>query len=151
MYSSLTLLKKYLQYLIKSKNGKGHGVHSPFVFTFIKEVLNKIKSQNAPIKVQFAKNDYHLVYYGDSPILNKLKYYPIALLLVAFLFGGVVYNFYRATKMATQNKLWAGMAKETAHQIGTPLSSLIGWTEILKIGRFFTMGYIYHVSHFHMR
>jgi signal transduction histidine kinase len=73
------------------------------------------------------------VYYGDSPILNKLKYYPIALLLVAFLFGGVVYNFYRATKMATQNKLWAGMAKETAHQIGTPLSSLIGWLELLKL------------------
>jgi nitrogen-specific signal transduction histidine kinase len=99
----------------------------------VKVFLNKIKSQNAPIKVQFAKNDYHLVYYGDSPILNKLKYYPIALLLVAFLFGGVVYNFYRATKMATQNKLWAGMAKETAHQIGTPLSSLIGWMELLKL------------------
>jgi nitrogen-specific signal transduction histidine kinase len=99
----------------------------------VKVFLNKIKSQNAPIKVQFAKNDYHLVYYGDSPILNKLKYYPIALLLVAFLFGGVVYNFYRATKMATQNKLWAGMAKETAHQIGTPLSSLIGWLELLKL------------------
>jgi len=44
-----------------------------------------------------------------------------------------VYNFYKATKMATQNKLWAGMAKETAHQIGTPLSSLIGWLEILKL------------------
>ena len=99
----------------------------------VKEFLNKIKNQNNPIKVQFARNDYHLVYYGDSPILNKLKYYPIALLLVAFLFGGVVYNFYRATKMATQNKLWAGMAKETAHQIGTPLSSLMGWLELLKL------------------
>ena len=99
----------------------------------VKEFLNKIKNQNNPIKVQFAKNNFHLVYYGDSPILNKLKYYPIALLLVAFLFGGVVYNFYRATKMATQNKLWAGMAKETAHQIGTPLSSLMGWLELLKL------------------
>jgi nitrogen-specific signal transduction histidine kinase len=99
----------------------------------VKEFLNKIKNQNNPIKVQFAKSNYHLVYYGDSPILNKLKYYPIALLLVAFLFGGVVYNFYRATKMATQNKLWAGMAKETAHQIGTPLSSLMGWLELLKL------------------
>jgi signal transduction histidine kinase len=65
--------------------------------------------------------------------LNKLKYYPVALLLIIILFGAVVYNFYRATKMATQNKLWAGMAKETAHQIGTPLSSLIGWLEILKL------------------
>ena len=55
------------------------------------------------------------------------------LLLIIILFGAVVYNFYRATKMATQNKLWAGMAKETAHQIGTPLSSLIGWLEILKL------------------
>lgn len=99
----------------------------------VKEFLNKIKNQNNPIKVEFARNDYHLVYYGDSPILNKLKYYPIALLLVVFLFGGVVYNFYRATKMATQNKLWAGMAKETAHQIGTPLSSLMGWLELLKL------------------
>ena len=74
-----------------------------------------------------------LLYYGNSPLLTKLKYYPIALLLIIILFGAVVYNFYRATKMSTQNKLWAGMAKETAHQIGTPLSSLIGWLEILKL------------------
>ncbi len=99
----------------------------------VKEFLNRIKNQNEPIKVQFATDNYNLLYYGDSAMLNKLKYYPIALLLVAFLFGGVVYNFYRATKMATQNKLWAGMAKETAHQIGTPLSSLIGWLELLKL------------------
>ena len=95
--------------------------------------LKVIKNQNNPIVVEFATDNYNLLYYGDSPMLNKLKYYPIALLLVAFLFGGVVYNFYRATKMATQNKLWAGMAKETAHQIGTPLSSLIGWLELLKL------------------
>ena len=99
----------------------------------LKEFLFDIKNQNAPIKVQLSKDKYQFLYYGDSPMLNKLKYYPIALLLVAFLFGGVVYNFYRATKMATQNKLWAGMAKETAHQIGTPLSSLIGWLELLKL------------------
>lgn len=99
----------------------------------IKKYFNGIRNQNVPIKVSWSPNDYNLVYYGDSAMLNKLKYYPIALLLVAFLFGGVVYNFYRATKMATQNKLWAGMAKETAHQIGTPLSSLIGWLELLKM------------------
>jgi signal transduction histidine kinase len=65
-------------------------------------------------------------------MLNKLKYYPLALLLIIFLFGLLVFNFYQTSKIATQNKLWAGMAKETAHQIGTPLSSLIGWLEILK-------------------
>ena len=83
--------------------------------------------------MQLSEKNYQLVYYGNSPLLNKLKYYPVALLLIIILFGAVVYNFYRATKMATQNKLWAGMAKETAHQIGTPLSSLIGWLEILKL------------------
>lgn len=99
----------------------------------LKDFFESIKNQNQPIKVNWLSNDYYWLYYGDSPMLNKLKYYPVALLLVALLFGGVVYNFYRATKMATQNKLWAGMAKETAHQIGTPLSSLIGWLELLKM------------------
>jgi two-component system, sporulation sensor kinase D len=99
----------------------------------LKRYFNAIKKDNQPIKMERSKNKYQLVYYGDSPLLNKLKYYPIALLLIIILFGAVVYNFYKATKMATQNKLWAGMAKETAHQIGTPLSSLIGWVEILKL------------------
>lgn len=95
--------------------------------------LKRLKSENKPIKMELSESDYRLVYYGNSPLLNKLKYYPIALLLIIILFAAVVYNFYRATKMAMQNKLWAGMAKETAHQIGTPLSSLIGWLELLKI------------------
>ena len=99
----------------------------------LKVYFNSIKNDNQPIKMQLSEKSYQLVYYGDSPLLNKLKYYPVALLLIIILFGAVVYNFYRATKMATQNKLWAGMAKETAHQIGTPLSSLIGWLEILKL------------------
>jgi two-component system, sporulation sensor kinase D len=99
----------------------------------LKKYFNSIKNDNQPIKMELSEKRYQLVYYGDSPLLNKLKYYPVALLLIIILFGAVVYNFYRATKMATQNKLWAGMAKETAHQIGTPLSSLIGWLEILKL------------------
>ena len=95
-------------------------------------LLQKLKNQNDPIVMQISKGKTHNLYYGDSSLLNKLKYYPIALILIIFLFGAVVYNFYQSTKMATQNKLWAGMAKETAHQIGTPLSSLIGWLEIMK-------------------
>lgn len=99
----------------------------------LEKELKRLKSENTPIKMELSESDYRLVYYGNSPLLNKLKYYPIALLLIIILFAAVVYNFYRATKMATQNKLWAGMAKETAHQIGTPLSSLIGWLELLKL------------------
>ncbi len=94
--------------------------------------LRKLKSENEPIKLEYSPGKFQYFYYGNSALLNKLKYYPIALLLIIFLFGSLVYNFYRSTKMATQNKLWAGMAKETAHQIGTPLSSLIGWLEIMK-------------------
>jgi two-component system, sporulation sensor kinase D len=100
--------------------------------TKLRDFLQRLKNQNDPIVMKISEGRTHNLYYGDSALLNKLKYYPIALLFIIFLFGAVVYNFYKSTKMATQNKLWAGMAKETAHQIGTPLSSLIGWLEIMK-------------------
>ena len=97
-----------------------------------KDLLLKLKKENDPIVIEYVPGKFQYLYYGDSSLLNKLKYYPIALVLIIVLFGALVYNFYKSTKMATQNKLWAGMAKETAHQIGTPLSSLIGWVEIMK-------------------
>ncbi|MDB9782857.1 HAMP domain-containing histidine kinase [Winogradskyella sp.] len=96
-------------------------------------MLNKLIAQNEPLDVRLPNDKSGKLYYGNSPLLNKLKYYPLALLLIIILFSAVVYFFYRSSKIADQNKLWTGMAKETAHQIGTPLSSLIGWTEILKI------------------
>jgi two-component system, sporulation sensor kinase D len=96
------------------------------------EFLRKLKNQNEPIVIEYVPGKFQYLYYGNSSLLNKLKYYPIALVLIIVLFGALVYNFYKSTRMATQNKLWAGMAKETAHQIGTPLSSLIGWLEIMK-------------------
>ncbi|WP_396211113.1 sensor histidine kinase [Flavobacterium sp.] len=98
----------------------------------LNKLLKQLKNQNEPIAIEYIPGKFQYLYYGDSSLLSKLKYYPVALLLIIFLFGTVVYNFYKSTKMATQNKLWAGMAKETAHQIGTPLSSLIGWLEIMK-------------------
>ena len=96
------------------------------------KLIELFKSENTPIEVIYNEEIQSIIYYGNSPLLNKLKYYPLALLLIILLFGAVVYFFYKSSKVATQNKLWSGMAKETAHQIGTPLSSLIGWTEILK-------------------
>ncbi|AXP80289.1 Sporulation kinase D [Mariniflexile rhizosphaerae] len=97
--------------------------------SYVKKLILKFKQENPPILV---KPNNSTIYYGNSELLNKLKYYPLALLLIVFLFGAVIFFFYRSNKNATQNKLWSGMAKETAHQIGTPLSSLIGWAEILK-------------------
>lgn len=99
---------------------------------YAQNLIEKFKSENTPIEVMFEDEVFSTIYYGNSPLLNKLKYYPLALLLIIFLFGAVAFFFYRSTKIAEQNKLWTGMAKETAHQIGTPLSSLVGWTEILR-------------------
>lgn len=99
---------------------------------YLKKLIVQFKAENKPIPIQLGDNLVGTIYYGNSELLNKLKYYPLALLLIVFLFGAVIFFFYSSNKNATQNKLWSGMAKETAHQIGTPLSSLIGWTEILK-------------------
>ncbi|GGD22330.1 two-component sensor histidine kinase [Hyunsoonleella pacifica] len=99
---------------------------------YVEKIINRFKQENNPIDVIINGKLFQTIYYGNSPLLNKLKYYPLALLLIIFLFAGVIYFFYKSNKNASQNKLWSGMAKETAHQIGTPLSSLIGWTELLK-------------------
>ncbi|WP_231850273.1 sensor histidine kinase [Winogradskyella sp. PG-2] len=99
---------------------------------YVMNLIKKFERENQPIVIRYKDKVLSTLYYGNSPLLNKLKYYPLALLLIIFLFGAVAYFFYRSSKIATQNKLWTGMAKETAHQIGTPLSSLVGWTEILK-------------------
>ncbi|WP_029037321.1 sensor histidine kinase [Salinimicrobium xinjiangense] len=98
----------------------------------LSDYLQGLKSTNEPIEMDLGEGRINQVFYGNSPMLTKLKYYPLALILIIILFIAVVYFFYKTTKTSEQNKLWAGMAKETAHQIGTPLSSLIGWTEILK-------------------
>ncbi|MFD2822817.1 sensor histidine kinase [Lacinutrix iliipiscaria] len=112
-----------------SNIGKGTKADSIYVKNNLNKLVKQFSEENTPIKI---KQINQTLYYGNSPLLNKLKYYPLALLLIIILFGAVVYFFYRSSKTAAENKLWSGMAKETAHQIGTPLSSLIGWAEILK-------------------
>lgn len=99
------------------------------------QVLRKIakfESENIPISINYDGEPLATLYYGNSEVLNKLKFYPIALLLIILLFGAVIFFFFITNKVSEQNKLWAGMAKETAHQIGTPLTSLLGWNELLK-------------------
>lgn len=87
---------------------------------------------NEPIDIVWDGVKINTIYYGNSPVIAQLKYFPIALLIIVFLFIALIYFYYLTSKSSAQNLLWAGMAKETAHQIGTPLSSLVGWTEILK-------------------
>ena len=100
--------------------------------TFIHQKIEQFKNENQPIQIIQENELLETLYYGNSEVLNKLKYYPLALLLIIFLFGAVIFFFFRTNKASEQNKLWAGMAKETAHQIGTPLTSLLGWNELLK-------------------
>ena len=101
---------------------------------YLEKQLFMMKSQNKPINVSYRGESLkQFIYYRDSDLLTKLKYYPIALILILFLFASVIYLFFKSNKVAEQNKLWTGMAKETAHQIGTPLSSLLGWIEILRL------------------
>ncbi|AMC11713.1 histidine kinase [Lutibacter profundi] len=101
--------------------------------SYLVKQLAIMKRENDPVIIQFDKDQKNYIYYRDSDLLTKLKYYPIALILILFLFASVIYLFFKSNKVAEQNKLWTGMAKETAHQIGTPLSSLLGWIEILRL------------------
>ena len=98
----------------------------------ISKLIRKFKSENKPIKISYNNEVIETLYYGNSDVINKLKYYPLALILIILLFISLIYFYYKSSKSATLNMLWTGMAKETAHQIGTPLTSLMGWVEILK-------------------
>ena len=100
---------------------------------YVNAQLQKMKSENAPIEISYNGKNKKLIYYRDSDLLNKLTYYPLALILILILFLSVIYLFFSSNRAAETNKLWTGMAKETAHQIGTPLSSLLGWIAILKM------------------
>ncbi len=105
---------------IKSKKSK-----------YIQEQLSIMKNQNAPVEIDLLGSKKY-IYYRNSDLLYKLKYYPLALVLILALFLTIIYMVYKSSKVAEHNKLWTGMAKETAHQIGTPLSSLLGWVAILR-------------------
>ena len=103
---------------------------------YLSKQLEAMKGENKPLLIyEYGSNDkvYQKIYYRDSDLLNKLQYYPFALVLILVLFGTIIFLVFKSNKAAEQNKLWAGMAKETAHQIGTPLSSLLGWVEILRM------------------
>ena len=95
-------------------------------------LIKQFTEEYEPIEVFYNNELLQTIYFGNSPLINKIKFYPIALIFIMLLFFFAIYFFFRTAKASEQNKLWAGMAKETAHQIGTPLSSLVGWAEILK-------------------
>ncbi len=86
-----------------------------------------------PVHFSLKNGKYQNLYYGRSSLYTKLLYYPMILVGIFLLFVGLIYQYYRTGKISDENKLWNSLAKETAHQIGTPLSSLMGWIEIMKM------------------
>ena len=99
---------------------------------YLKKQLVIMKEQNEPIEIQVYEDYKQLLYYKDSILLTRLRYYPMFQLGLITLFMFIAYLAFSSARKAEQNQVWAGMAKETAHQLGTPLSSLLGWVELLK-------------------
>ena len=99
---------------------------------YLLQELAIMKSQREPIEISFAGNQKNYIYYKDSYLLTQLRYYPYFQLAVIALFLIVSYIAFSTSRKAEQNQVWVGMAKETAHQLGTPLSSLMAWLEYLK-------------------
>ena len=106
---------------------------------YLQKQLIIMKEQNEPIEIQVYEGYKQLLYYKDSILLTRsrqllirLRYYPIFQLGVISLFMFIAYLAFSSSRKAEQNQVWAGMAKETAHQLGTPLSSLMAWVELLK-------------------
>jgi signal transduction histidine kinase len=100
---------------------------------YLKANLAEMKAEGTFIEVNFATDQKNFVYYQNSNLLTKLRFYPIVLLVVISLFIIIAYFAFSGARKAEQNQVWNGLAKETAHQIGTPLSSLIGWLELMKL------------------
>lgn len=99
---------------------------------YLEGQLVDFKKQHPPFIMAIDSKTNNYIYYGDSLILKQIRYYPYVQLLVVALFIGVVLFALSTTNRATQNQVWVGMAKETAHQLGTPLSSMEAWLEILR-------------------
>ncbi|OFX31268.1 MAG: histidine kinase [Bacteroidetes bacterium GWF2_42_66] len=100
---------------------------------FQQKELKKMKAQHEPIKIILSETETHYLYYRDSYLLRNLRYFPLVQLAVIFLFITVSYLAFSSSRKAEQNQVWVGMSKETAHQLGTPISSLMAWVELLKL------------------
>lgn len=98
----------------------------------LKKYVNKMKTTEQTIEVELIGTKNY-VYFKNSTLLNQLQYYPLIIILLILLFFGFSYWYFKTIRDTEKSYLWAGMAKETAHQIGTPLSSLMGWVELLKL------------------
>jgi two-component system, sporulation sensor kinase D len=99
---------------------------------YVQELIEEYSNIHQPIEIIYQDSLYQKIYYGQSMRIKQLRYYPIAFFIIVFLLIWLIVAYYTSTQTALENKLWTGMAKETAHQLGTPISSLMGWLTILE-------------------
>lgn len=127
--------------IISTKEGSGYkninveqGLSEIKIENFLKRKLLELSETHSPINVVTPDGTtIQKIYFGDSEIIRKLKYYPYLQIIFALLFITIAYSSFSYIKRSEQSNIWVGMAKETAHQLGTPISSLLGWAEILKM------------------
>lgn len=100
---------------------------------FLVKELEEMKAEHPPIAVEYAPGFKNLIFYKNSFLLTQLVYYPYIQLTIIAIFAIIAYLAFSYSKNAEQNRVWVGLAKETAHQLGTPLSSLMAWVELFKV------------------
>lgn len=99
---------------------------------YLSKLIYRMRAEHDPILIELPDGSKNFVYYFDSVTLKKLNYYPYIQLIIIAFFIGVAFYSYRQTRKSEQNLIWLGMAKETAHQLGTPTSSLLACTALLS-------------------
>ena len=100
---------------------------------YVKRQLEIMRNENDPLQIEFMNTGKATVFYRTSDLVEQMRYYPMIQFIVAALFILIAYLLFSYARRSEQNQVWAGMAKETAHQLGTPLSSLLGWIELMKM------------------
>jgi len=115
--------------LLSSKNVKEPTKN---IDAFYRKEINRLKQKNPAIEVKLGDSS-QFIYYDDSLLLKQLYYFPYIQLGIIFFFMLMAFVAFSSTKKAEQNRVWVGLSKETAHQLGTPISSLLAWVDLLKI------------------
>ena len=101
--------------------------------SYVARQLEIMRNENEPLQIEFMNKGKATIFYRTTDLVQQTRYYPIIQFIVFALFLLVAYLLFSYARRSEQNQVWAGMAKETAHQLGTPLSSLMGWIELLKL------------------
>ena len=115
--------------LLSSKNVKES---SKDIEAFYRKEIYRLKQKNPAIEVRLGDSS-QFIYYDDSSLLKQLYYFPFIQLGIIFFFMLMAFVAFSSTKKAEQNRVWVGLSKETAHQLGTPISSLLAWVDLLKM------------------